>query len=207
MRRTALFGLSLLALVVLASPGTAYDRWEMDIVTGKPQVVLVKETEGPGIPFLYFTFKITNNTGKDRDLNLSIICRSDTEKVIDGVRQRLQSNAGFDARAMKAIQRREKRKLLSMVGMMGTIKAGETKEGVAIFRDLDPEMDRCEFRIHGLVDPIEVIGGKRYFEEKVLVLHYKRPGDEFGHVVDPLIFVKKEWVVEGERRELPSEKD
>jgi hypothetical protein len=207
MRRTALLGLSLLALALLASPGMGYDRWEMDVTTGKPQVLLVKDSSGPGVPFLYFTFKVTNNTGKDRELNLSIIARSDTEKVIDGVRQRIQSRAGFDARALKAITRREKRKLLSMVKMLGTIKAGESKEGVAIFRDLDPEMDRVEFRIHGLIDPIEVIAGKRYFEEKVLVLHYKRPGDEFGHAEDPLIYVKKEWVVEGKRRLLPSAKD
>jgi hypothetical protein len=208
MKRTVLLGLSLLGLLLLvSSAGTAYDRWTLDIETGHPSIVVARTALGEGTPFLYFTVKLTNDTGKDRDIDLSIVARSDTVKRVEGEDVRVEKRASADPRAMKLIVAKEKRKLLTMLEMQGAIKNGESKEGVAIFADPDPEMDRVEFRIHGLVDPIEVIDGKRYFEDKVLVLHYKRPGDEFGHTDDPLIFVKKEWVIDGERRELPSARD
>ena len=206
MKNTALLGVSVLALLVLASPGVAYDRYQLDFEAGQPKVVIVTNSLGKGKPFLYVPFKITNNTGKDRNLTLSILARSDTKKRIEGKDQKVEVRAVYDAGAMKAILKKErKKKLLSMSGVQGVIKAGETKEAVAIFPEPDAEMDRMEFEVTGLVDPIDIVDGKRYYELKLLSLHYERPGDEFGHTSDPIKFLKKEWVIK-ERRQLPEVK-
>ena len=208
MKRTVLLGLLVLGTLVLAAPGSGYDRWQMGFVNGQPRVVIVQNALDHGVPFMYFTFTVKNDTGKDRNLRISILARSDTQKRIDGELVQVTARADFDPHAMKLIKAKEKnKKLLAMADVQGTIAAGESKQAVAIFRSPDPEMDRVEFRVEGLIDPIDVVGGKRYFEKKVLVMHYKRPGDEFGAAEDPIVFVKKEWVVEGERRELKSEKD
>lgn len=205
MKKTALLGVSLFAFLILATPGAAYDRYQMDFEVGQPKVVIVTDALGKGTPFMYVTFKVTNNTGKERVLSLSILARSDTKKRIEGEDRKVEVRAGFDARAMKAILKKErKKKLLSMAGVQGTIKPGETKEAVAIFPQPDPEMDRMELRVYGLVDPIDVVDGKRFHEVKVLSLHYVRPGDEFGHTGDAIKFSKKKWVIEGERKELPA---
>jgi hypothetical protein len=206
MRTSVLLGLSLFGLLILATPTMSYDRWELDFAIGKPEVVIVRNALGEGTPFLVFPFKVTNKTGKERSMTLSIIARSDTEKTVDGKKQRVETRSTSDARAQEALEKKLKRKLLSMSDIQGTIGDGETKEGLAVFRNPDAEMDRVEFRVHGLVDPIDIVDGKRYVEEKVLVLHYERPGDEFGASSDPLKFKKKEWWT-SERRELPSHRD
>ena len=208
MKRTVLFGVLFLGALLLTVPGSGYDRWQMDFSHGKPGIVIVQNALNEGVPFMYFTFTLENDTGKDRNLLISIVARSDTEKRIEGEMVQVETRAGHDPLAMDLVKKKEKnKKLLSMIEVQGKIAAGEKKTAVALFRNPDPEMDAVEFRIEGLVDPIDVVGGKRYFENKVLVLHYKRPGDEFGAAEDPIKFVKKEWVVDGERRELPSAKD
>ncbi len=208
MKRAALLGLLLLGALILAAPGMSYDRWMIDFTNGQPQVVIVQNALDEGVPFMYFTFTVKNDTGKDRNLHVSIIARSDTKKRIDGKLVRVEGRADYDPIAMKLIKAKEKnKKLISITDVQGTLKAGATKTAVAMFRNPDPEMDAVEFRIEGLVDPIDVVGGKRYYENKVLVLHYKRPGDEFGAAEDPIVFVKQEWAIDGERRELPSAKD
>jgi hypothetical protein len=208
MKRFALLSLLVLGTLLIATPGSGYDRWQMGWTNGQPSIVIVQTALHEGVPFMYFTFEVKNDTGKARNLRVSIIARSDTQKRIEGKLVKVEARADFDPHAMKLIQVREKNEdLLSMAEVQGEIGDGETKQAVAIFRNPDPEMDRVEFRIEGLVDPIDVVGGKRYYEKKVLVLHYKRPGDEFGAAEDPIVFVKQEWVVEGERRELPSAKD
>ncbi len=77
---------------------------------------------------------------------------------------------------------------------------------MAIFHDLDPEMDRMDVRIYGLVDPVDDRGTVRYVERKALSLKYERLGDEYRHTEDRLRLMKKEWVVES-RRELPRRRD
>jgi hypothetical protein len=77
------------------------------------------------------------------------------------------------------------------------IKAGETVKCVALFRGFDREMDRLTITVRGLTN--DVIAKKtgpheRKLSERVLKLHYSRPGDEYYTNEDPIEFVGREWV-------------
>ncbi|RMG06435.1 MAG: hypothetical protein D6731_25830 [Planctomycetota bacterium] len=86
-----------------------------------------------------------------------------------------------------------------------TLQPGETAECVALFHGFDPEMDRLIIRIAGLspttlsLDHADYVtpDGKphdRIAKEAVLELHYRRPGDEFAHSTDPVVFEGQRWV-------------
>ncbi len=78
-----------------------------------------------------------------------------------------------------------------------TIEAGERVYCVAVFRNLDREMDRLVITVKGLakVRSIEKVDDHvRRVTESVLQLTYERPGDEFYTLSDYVRFVKQEWV-------------
>lgn len=79
------------------------------------------------------------------------------------------------------------------------IRDGQRVRCVAVFRNLDPEMDRCVVTIRGLnnIRKIEKIEDHvTRVTERVLKLTYSRPGDEFYTPSDIVRFVDKEWADE-----------
>ncbi len=79
------------------------------------------------------------------------------------------------------------------------IEAGERVFCVAVFRNLDREMDELVVTVKGLakVRTIEKISSNvSRMTESVLKLTYSRPGDEFYTLEDYVRFVRKEWVDE-----------
>lgn len=87
-----------------------------------------------------------------------------------------------------------------------TIQPGETLRCVALFERFDPEMDRLTIKVRGLTNSSIISHDdyvapdsqphRRVITEAVLQLHYRRPGDEFGHGQDPLEFVGRRWTDE-----------
>ena len=85
----------------------------------------------------------------------------------------------------------------------GKIGAGKKIEAVAFLGQLDPNWDLLTVRIAGLYDTVDQVDGKLFFEKKVLLLSWSRPGDEYGSSGDPITFKNKKWVIEGKRTEIP----
>lgn len=78
-----------------------------------------------------------------------------------------------------------------------TIEAGKRVQCVAVFRNLDREMDDLVVTIHGLnnIRKIEKVDAETTrLTERVLKLSYSRPGDELYTITDVVRFVGKEWV-------------
>jgi hypothetical protein len=84
-----------------------------------------------------------------------------------------------------------------------TIQPDETLNCVAIFRNFHPEMDRLVIRVRGLTNWALMTdegyvappsSHDRKIKEAILELHYSRPGDEFAHSTDPIVYVKRKWV-------------
>ena len=69
------------------------------------------------------------------------------------------------------------------------------RKGLAIFRNVSPEMDYMALVVGGLVDPIVRRNRKLYVENEVLISAYKRPGDEFHSHRDPIVPLYENWVV------------
>lgn len=83
------------------------------------------------------------------------------------------------------------------------IQPGETLSCVAILGPFHNELDKLVIAVRGLTNSSlftkhDYVAPKaephrRVITEAVLELHYSRPGDEFAHDTDPLVFVKRKW--------------
>jgi len=214
MRRFTAF-LVLAALVVALGPAPVraqdgkYERYELGVEIGTFDHVTVFDVAGGSKTYYYLPLKITNDTGKERDVVIHVKATTDSQEWVkddseEGGRLEPRTYVGStDPAALKALRKKlRKPELLALTDLSGKIAPGASKDGVAIFHNLDPEMDRMDVRIYGLVDPIDDRGTVKAVERKALSLKYERLGDEVRHTEDLLRLMKKEWVVES-RRELP----
>ncbi len=209
--RLAFAFLVLTSLAVAVGPVRAeYDRYEMDIEVGRLHHITAHDITGGGKVYWYLPFKITNNTDKERDIHVHVKATTDSKVWVkddseEGGKLVARTYVGIsDPHALKALRKKFRNpKLLSITEMSGKIAAGASKEGVAVFMDLDPEMDRMDVRIYGLVDPVDDRGTVKAVERKALSLKYERLGDEIRPTEDMMRLLKKEWIVES-RTVLPS---
>lgn len=180
--------LSTLSLIQLhAKPTIYYLKFENDT----PDRIEIFQKEGSPKVYWYMTYKITNDTNDDWRIMINIRAKTDSHKKYHDLSFPL---------AKESIEEKLGKKFNGIRDVSQTIiKAGETKECVAIFNAIDPEMDKLRIYIEGLTNDIKVedIKGrpnKRRVTDKILKLVYKRPGDEFHAMLKTLEFVKKEWI-------------
>lgn len=143
-------------------------------------------------------YKVTNESGAAAKPRLRLEVRTTDTKKTHG--------DAFDSAASKAwaAARRMKEAPASTSGLRGTeLDAGATASGLANFGTIDPNSDEFQVRVYGLYDPVyRDRWGKTWSENRVLVLSYKRAGDEFDRHLDPLSLVSTTVEVEGERAEV-----
>jgi hypothetical protein len=191
----ALLCLAPFVAIVQADDDAEYKRWKLDITYGTPDFVTLEDALGNVHLCWYLTYTVTNNTDNDVPLGIKIGAATDTDKKYR------DSIHPMGEKALKKKTGKEYKNALAMA--KGTIGAGEKVEAVAIFGEVDPNWDLLTVRISGLYDTVDQVDGKLYFEKKVLVLSWSRPGDEYGSAADPITFKSKSWVIEGERTEIP----
>jgi len=80
-----------------------------------------------------------------------------------------------------------------------TVKPGQVRRCIAMFKAFDPELDVLTIRVHGLssdveVEPIADQPFRRKVRDRVLEIKYESPGDEFMTQVRPITFVSQKWV-------------
>ena len=75
------------------------------------------------------------------------------------------------------------------------IAPGETKEAVAIFGSVAEATDKLLVQILGLWDRISPEGQKVFIEDRMLVLTYYRPGDEYFPQYDKITLKRSDWKV------------
>ena len=72
-------------------------------------------------------------------------------------------------------------------------------DGLAHFGRIDPNADELEVRVYGLFDPVwRDRKGNVFSERRVLVLKYRRYGDEYNRPDDAISLVSTSQEVEGE---------
>jgi hypothetical protein len=85
------------------------------------------------------------------------------------------------------------------------LAAGATVHAVANFGNIDPNADDITVKVYGLWDPVvRTRQGKVYNEKRVLVLQYRRYGDEYDRPMDPITLMSSYEEVQGEVTELYS---
>ena len=178
---------ALLLTVASAQEAGKYDRWKLEFEQGKLDYVAMKDALGKVTLHWYLTYKVTNKTKKSVPLQLAIQGKTDTKKTY---------RDSIDPLAQKRLEKQTRKKYSNSLAMSrGTIAPGATMEAVAFFGDLDPNWDWFKIHVAGLVDTIDVVKGKRYYEKKVLILSYYRPGDEFGAAAYPITFSLSSMIV------------
>jgi len=129
-------------------------------------------------------FFVTVRAYSDKGRRYSDLALADVEKRVEKLERRpMQSKADL----LKAGEG---------IGSYTDFPAGKKSECVAIFNPIDAEADQIRVEIHGLVDDIEIEelpGGGFKVTERVLVLRYERPGDEFYTSLDSFEFKGQEW--------------
>ena len=100
------------------------------------------------------------------------------------------------------------------------IQPGEELQCVALFPAMDPEMDGLSVMVRGLTNSSLLSHAdfvrppdrphERVVTEAVLVLSWRRPGDEFAPDLDPIEFVGRRWTdqtrtVKNDLKSLPSD--
>jgi len=85
------------------------------------------------------------------------------------------------------------------------LAAGASAHAVADFGNIDPNADDITVKVYGLWDPVvRTRQGKVYNEKRVLVLQYRRYGDEYDRPMDPITLTSSTEEVQGDVVELYS---
>src|SRR4051794_3567973 len=121
--------------------------WQLDFDHDLPKRVVVDVPgEGPPRAYWYMTYTVTNNTDQERTFLPIFELLTNDGKVI-------RSDNKIALKVFNTIKAREGKKLLeegTQIG--GAIRLGETqaKDGVAIWREPDPEMGQFSIFVGGL---------------------------------------------------------
>ncbi len=173
-------------LVLLANVAGAADRWHLEFSQVKMDRVLVKSGD-TSTTYWYMIYKVKNPMEDEHQLNLFIRAHSDV-----GKRSYFEM---YYPRAQKAIEAKEGRSFKNLRDMRNKIGAGETLEGVAIFKSVHEGTNNLKIRVSGLRDRVVHLGGKVFVEDWVLDLYFYKKGDEYYPQFDPIVFKKAKLVL------------
>ena len=197
MKKYALVLMIPVLLMATASAGdeAEYTRWKLDIEYATPDWIALTDALGDPYVVYYQTIKLTNNSDGEVPLKVKLVGKTDQDKTYHGT---------IDLIAKKALEKKKKKKFKSATEIFkGKLGAKESMDAVVFYGKTDAEWDKLTVRITGLVDPIDKVDGKYFYEKKVLVLTYDRPGDEFERTEDDITFKGSKWELVGERKEIP----
>ncbi len=188
-------------------PSLVSDKWELDFTYHEPKCLTV-QVPGEDAPrtFWYIRYRVTNHTGSEQSFMPEFVLYTDTG-------QQLRAGEGVPSIVFQTIKQTYSDPLLKdQAAVIGRILRGadNAKDGVAIFRDIDPVAGSFDLFVGGLSGdyaivklptPIEVkVRGKTVMRDEVVLsktlhLNYKLPGEASarGRVAPEL--VSKGWVM------------
>jgi hypothetical protein len=190
------------AAITSSDSASAEARWRLDFEPGEFSYVVVGPNNGTGRVQYFLPYTVKNDSEGERAPGLRLEVRTETKKTFGD---------HFGARAYKAIAKDLKKKKVSSTFQLRSKKLakGDSAEGSAHFGRMDDNADELEVRVYGLWNPVyNDKKGKRWRENRVLVLKYRRYGDEYRRYEDKISLVSRSTEVEGTRSQLkhPAEK-
>lgn len=201
MRKHVLLGaVGVAALVAVALPGTgtadAAGLMLFQFDAGTFQPCFAGGPTGAGQTNYILDYKLSAATKTARKPGIRLQLRTiDTEKSFGD---------SYDAATWRAATKllgREKEPL-STTALCGAELEGSA-EALANFGAIDPNSDEFEVRVYGLWDPVfRDRLGRTWSENRVLVLKYRRWGDEYDRQLDQVRLLETKQEVEGEVVEL-----
>jgi hypothetical protein len=194
MRLLAPLALAGLLFGFFASPLHAEVRWQLDCKPGAIGTVTVDGVEGKG-SYAYLTMTVSNASGREVPLSLGVWAETD----VAGRKYR----GTIDPVVQAAVQRKTGKEFKSLTDARAEPLAdGASVEILVSLGLVDPDVDRFDVHILGLLDRVYRDQRKTWIEDRALVLHVGRPGDEYGRQYDLLKIGKTSWKTLAPRKEL-----
>ncbi|NIA21197.1 MAG: hypothetical protein GWP05_04320 [Anaerolineaceae bacterium] len=187
--------------------------WDLDFTFRTPRRIVLTDKDGQAQAYWYLLYTVTNKTKKARNFVPQAIIFTNNGKV---ARDILQSEVQKLVKAQYRLG-----ELKNSVEMMGpsdtkdasgkptavkpSLKAGqeEAQDGIFIFREVDPEMDKFTVFVAGLSGkfvvreiPAAKEGGKPHevVLRKTLRLDFSIPGDDVKISEDKVYLLKQKWI-------------
>ena len=145
-----------------------------------------------GAAHYYLTYTLTNGREEATRPKFRIELRTETDKTYGD---------HFDGGIHEAVAQETDHEGYRSAAKIraGDLDAGASAEGLANFGRIDPNADDLQVRVYGLFDPVwRDRKGNVYSERRVLVLEFRRYGDEYNRPDDPIRLVSTSQEVEGE---------
>lgn len=204
MRKLLLIPAAVVLLGVLAAGrGAAYpkpedsaaeDRWTLDIRFRPVRMISVTDrVTGKKVLYWYLLYTVANNTQEQTvRFNPDFTLLTDANQVYRDV---------LDLTAFEAIKRRHQDMLLeNPIEIAGPLHHGEgfAKDGVAIFRDIDRDVDAFKIFVSGISDDVQTvvnpITGEQTSLYKTLERSYQQPGDQREISRDKIYFIGERYI-------------
>jgi hypothetical protein len=177
---------------------------------------MITPRRGPakGRVYWYLVYTLENPSSEDRDIYVGFTATSDRDKTYGDV------YLPFVERAIEARERTplwgktDEFEILSERDPEDPkyqylpIKAGEKRLSVAVFNRLDPNANHVTIEIRGLSNEVKTVAkedGTKWLEERVRVLKFDRPGDEFTITRDSFDLKAEDWIRHAVKLEIPAE--
>ena len=179
------------AAVLYSKEVPVKEWWQLDFKISKPQMRYFKDYDGRYRNFLSMTYRVTNKTNKKIHFYPDFVIKTDVNtRHLDTIFPKLQTQ----------LESERRKNYLNAAQVTGPIGPGETKQGVAIFKNVDDWADKLIFYCFGFTNAYKF---DERDESKILYevwrIDYHRPGDEIDRQYDKLIFIEEKWDYQGLR--------
>lgn len=155
LKRCAWIASGLLALAGAALAGGGH--WLVDFKAGDLDRILIPRAVGTARPQWYCSFSLTNNTGMDRDLALSLFLETDVSKGRGEGRVPERRSGVVDPIVQRAVEARTGRAYSDLVQVQGRLRASERKEALVVFGPLSAAADVATLYVSGLSPAVEAV--------------------------------------------------
>jgi len=180
---------AVLTILLLAYCGLTFaaeECWTLEFESGIPRRLVIANPLGEDEVYWYMLYKVTNKTRVERHFIPDISIETETKKVyMDGLYPAPEA----------AAEKKKGKKFLNFAEMIGKIKPGQTKEGIALFRQIDPTADEIRLVVLGITNEfkIEKTEAGKVCWHRALVVTHKRPGDEHYLPSKRVYFYGRTW--------------
>jgi hypothetical protein len=177
-------------------------KWLLDFKFQDLKMISPASGPGKGRVYWYMLYTLENKSGEEREFYLSITAECNRKKAYSDL---------FLPLVEREIERREGRRLWGQSDRVEilaqrdpeqekynytTIGARQKLSCVAVFNPLDPNASKITIGVSGLSNDVEgrdEDDGSTTIREKVFLLHFERPGDEYQVTLDRFHLVGREW--------------
>lgn len=161
--------------------------WTLDCSVDRPWLLLVNDPLDTTRYVWVVTFRVTNPTDEPVFYFPHFTITTEAGKVFRNV---------LDFAAEREAETRLGREVPNVVDLIGELKPGESKEGLAVFPLPDRESDHFSLYVGGLSNEYKVVEreGRSAVVRKMLLCEYYRAGDAYDVHLDTIQSVERRWV-------------